>query len=168
MKTIEGRAALAVPSDLSAEACESVGRTLLPLTADAIALYVKTKSYHWHMSGTHFKEYHELLDEHGDQLFAMVDVLAERARKMGQPTLRSIGQIAALTRVADDDREFLDECTMLRQLLEDNKLLNGRMREAHGVVEGAGDVATASLLENFIDETERRIWFLYETVPDSY
>jgi len=168
MTSNEGLAALSVPSDLSKEACENVGRTLLPLTADAIALYIKTKNYHWHMSGAHFKAYHELLDEHGDQLFAIVDQLAERARKLGQTTLHSIGQIAFLTCVADDDRDFVDPFTMLRQLLDDNKVFNGRMREAHGIVDAVGDVATTSLLENFIDETERRIWFLYETVPDAY
>jgi len=168
MTSNEGLAALSVPSDLSKEACNQVGQTLLPLTADAIALYIKTKNYHWHMSGTHFKAYHELLDEHGDQLFAMVDQLAERARKLGQTTLRSVGQIASLTRVADDDRDFVDPFTMLRQLLDDNKAYGTHMRDAHGIIDAAGDVATTSLLENFIDETERRIWFLYETVPDSY
>lgn len=164
----EGLRATSVPSDLSKEACETVGKTLLPLAADTIALYVKTKNYHWHMSGTHFKAYHELLDEHGVQLFAMVDVLAERARKLGQPTLRSIGQIASVTRVADDDREFVDPYTMIRALLDDNKLLNARMREAHKIVDGVGDVATTSLIETFIDETERRVWFLFETAPDAY
>jgi starvation-inducible DNA-binding protein len=155
---------LMVPSDLSEEACTKVGDALLPLTADAIALYIKVKNYHWHMTGSHFKEYHELLDEHADQVFAMVDVLAERARKLGQATVHSVAQVAAITRIKDDQRDFVDPRGMFAALLADNKEFNAAMRAAHDVVDDARDVATASLLENFIDETERRIWFLYETV----
>jgi starvation-inducible DNA-binding protein len=155
---------LMVPSDLSEESCKKVGEALLPLTADSIALYIKTKNYHWHMTGSHFKEYHELLDQHGEQIFDMIDVLAERARKLGQSTVHSVGQVASITRISDDNREFVDPRGMLSQLLDDNKTFNAHMREVHEVVGQVNDVATASLLENFIDETERRIWFLYETV----
>jgi starvation-inducible DNA-binding protein len=155
---------LMVPSDLSEESCKKVGVALLPLTADSIALYIKTKNYHWHMTGSHFKEYHELLDQHGEQVFDMIDVLAERARKLGQSSVHSVGQVASITRIKDDNREFVDPRAMLSQLVEDNKTFNAHMREVHEVVDQVNDVATASLLENFIDETERRIWFLYETV----
>jgi starvation-inducible DNA-binding protein len=155
---------LAVPSDLSEEACKKVGDALRPLTADAIALYIKTKNYHWHMTGSHFKEYHELLDDQATQVFAMIDVLAERARKLGQTTVHSVAQVASLTRIKDDVREFVDPRGMLTALLEDNKSFNAAMREAHEVMDQTNDVATASLLEVFIDETERRVWFLYETV----
>jgi starvation-inducible DNA-binding protein len=155
---------LAVPSDLSEDACKKVGDALLPLTADAIALYIKTKNYHWHMTGSHFKEYHELLDEQSDQVFAMIDILAERARKLGQPTVHSVAQVASLTRIKDDIRDFVEPRSMFTALLEDNKGLNAAMRSVHEVMDETNDVATASLLENFIDETERRIWFLYETV----
>jgi starvation-inducible DNA-binding protein len=164
MTTTTTARSLTVPSDLSADACAKVGDALLPLTADSIALYIKTKNYHWHMTGSHFKEYHELLDEHSDQIFAMIDVLAERARKLGQATVHSVGQVASITRIKDDDRDFVDPRAMLNALVEDNKTLNGHMREVHEIVADAKDVATASLLENFIDETERRVWFLYETV----
>jgi starvation-inducible DNA-binding protein len=157
------QARLGTPSDLNEHDREEVGKALLPLTADVVALFLKTKNYHWHVSGSHYKEYHELLDEQADQLFAMVDILAERSRKLGQPTLRSAGQVARITRVDDDDREYVEPHAMLRQLVEDNKDLLARMRAAHGLVDDVADVATASLLENFIDETERRIWFLYET-----
>jgi starvation-inducible DNA-binding protein len=157
------QARLGTPSDLAEDARRKIGEALLPVTADTVALYFKTKNYHWHVSGSHYKEYHELLDEHADQIFAMIDVLAERARKLGQSTLRSVGQIAKTTRVDNDDREYVEPHAMLRQLVEDNKDLVSRMRELHSLVDEASDVATASLLENFIDESERRIWFLYET-----
>ncbi len=159
----EFQARLGTPSDLAEDARVQIGKALLPLTADVLALFVKTKNYHWHVSGSHYKEYHELLDEHATQIFAMLDVLAERSRKLGQPALRSAGQISKITRVDDDDREFVQPHAMLRQLVEDNKDLLSRMRALHGTVDDFGDVATASLLEVFIDETERRIWFLYET-----
>jgi starvation-inducible DNA-binding protein len=158
------QARLGTPSDLAEGKRRTIGEALLPLTADVVALYFKTKNYHWHVSGSHFKEYHELLDDHADQIFAMVDVLAERARKLGQPTLRSAGQISSLTRVDDDDREFVEAHAMLHALIQDNQALNARMREVHSLTDEAGDVATTSLLENFIDETERRIWFLFETI----
>ncbi len=158
------QARLGTPSDLPASGRAELGKALLPLTADVVALYFKTKNYHWHVSGSHYKEYHELLDEQATQLLAYIDVLAERARKLGQATLRSVGQIAAATRVENDDREYVAPHDMLRQLVEDNKNLNARMREVHALCDDVGDVATASLLENFIDETERRVWFLFETV----
>ena len=164
MTTSTKTPSLTVPSDLSEAACKNVGDALLPLTADAIALYIKTKNYHWHMTGSHFKEYHELLDEQSDQIFAMIDVLAERARKLGQATVHSVGHVSKITRVKDDDRDFVDARSMLSAPVEDNKTLTGHMREVHEVVSGVKDVATTSLLENFIDETERRTWFLYETV----
>jgi starvation-inducible DNA-binding protein len=157
------QARLGTPSDLAESDRKEIGEALLPVTADVVALYFKTKNYHWHVSGSHYKEYHELLDEHAGQIFAMIDVLAERARKLGQPTLRSVGQISKATHVDDDDREYVEPHGMLRQLVEDNKDLVSRMRELHSLVDEAGDVATASLLETFIDESERRIWFLYET-----
>ncbi len=157
------QARLGTPSDLDESTRAKIGEVLLPLTADVVALHLKTKNYHWHVSGSHYKEYHELLDEHAAQLFAMIDVLAERARKLGQPTLRSVGQVSKITRVNDDDREFVEPHAMLHQLVEDNKDLNARMRALHALVDEAADVATASLLEVFIDETERRIWFLFET-----
>lgn len=157
------QARLGTPSDLAEDDRKKIGEALLPLTADTIALFLKTKNYHWHVSGSHYKEYHEMLDEQATQIFAMVDVLAERSRKLGQSTVRSAGQVARITRVDNDDREFVEPHAMLRQLVEDNKDLVARMRETHSLVDEAGDVATASLLENFIDETERRIWFLYET-----
>lgn len=157
------QARLGTPSDLSEDVRAEINKALLPLTADVVALFLKTKNYHWHVSGSHYKEYHELLDEHATQIFAMIDVLAERSRKLGQPTLRSIGQVAKITRVDDDDREYVEPHAMLRALIDDNKDLVSRMRALHGTVDDFGDVATASLLEVFIDETERRIWFLYET-----
>lgn len=158
------RSTLSVPSDLSEETRKKVGDALRPLTADAIALYIKTKNYHWHMTGPNFKEYHELLDEHADQIFAMIDVLAERARKLGQSTIHSVGEVAAITRIQDDNSDVADPRSMLTQVMEDNKTLNAHMRDVHDVTSDARDVATTSLLENFIDDNERRVWFLYETV----
>ena len=154
---------LATPSDLEPGAADRIAAAINPLVADAFALYLKTKNFHWHMSGSHYREYHLLLDEHGDQIFAMTDVLAERVRKVGGTTIRSIGHIARLSKVADDDREFVSPLDMLSELMDDNKAFAARQRAAHDVVDECGDVATASLLENFIDETERRTWFLYET-----
>lgn len=153
---------LATPSDLSTEARQSVAAELNPLVADVLALYVKTKNYHWHMSGPHFRDYHVLLDKQSDQIFEMTDELAERSRKLGQETIHSIGEIARLQRVRDDDRPFVEPAEMLRTLMADNRDLAQRMRAAHRVCDAAGDVATASLLENFIEEAERRTWFLFE------
>jgi starvation-inducible DNA-binding protein len=158
-----GAAALATPTDLSANATSAVAAVLNPLLADAFALYLKTKNFHWHVSGAHFRDYHLLLDEQGDQIFAMTDELAERVRKIGGTTLRSIGHIAKLQRIADNDAEYVAPADMLRELMEDNKAFTANMREAHEVADNNSDSATTSLLETFIDETERRTWFLFET-----
>jgi starvation-inducible DNA-binding protein len=132
------------------------------LLADMFALYVKTKNFHWHMSGPHFRDYHVLLDEHGDQIFATTDAIAERVRKIGGTTLHSIGHIGRLQRVADNDSDFVTPMDMLGELRDNNKQLTANMREAHGLCEKHDDVATASLLEVWIDEAERRTWFLFE------
>jgi len=132
------------------------------ILADVFALYMKTKNFHWHMSGPHFRDYHLLLDEQADQLFAMTDAIAERVRKVGGTTLRSIGHIARTQRVLDNDAEYVEPEDMLAELREDNQTLAARLREAHGVCEDHNDIATASLIEVWIDETERRTWFLFE------
>jgi starvation-inducible DNA-binding protein len=126
------------------------------------ALYVKTKNFHWHMSGPHFRDYHLLLDEHGDQIFAVTDPMAERVRKIGGTTIRSIGQIGRMQRILDNDADYVTPLDMLAELRDDNKLLAASMREAHGLCDQYGDVASASLLETWIDEAERRVWFLFE------
>jgi len=156
-------------TDLKAEGVREITGALNVLLADVFALYLKTKNFHWHVSGPHFRDYHLLLDEHGDQIFAMTDPIAERIRKLGQPTLKSIGQIDREKRVLDNDAEYVEPEDMLEELLEDNRALIGRMREAHGVCDEGNDVATASLIEVWIDETERRTWFLFEASrrPDS-
>jgi starvation-inducible DNA-binding protein len=154
---------LHTPTDLSANATRDVAAALNLLLADAFALYIKTKNFHWHMSGPHFRDYHLLLDEHGDQIFAMTDALAERVRKIGRTTLRSIGHIARLQRVLDNDAEYVTPLDMLAELRDDNKQMAAAMREAHGVCDENGDVASASLIEVWIDETERRTWFLFES-----
>ena len=149
-------------TDLTAEATRDISAGLAALLADVFALYVKTKNFHWHMSGPHFRDYHLLLDEHGDQIFAMTDPIAERARKIGGPTLRSIGHIKRLQRIADNDAEYVTPQDMLAELLADNKQHTQALRAAHAVCDEHNDVATASLIENWIDETERRTWFLAE------
>ncbi len=155
-------ASLQTPTDLSSNATRDVTGALNVLLADTFALYVKTKNFHWHMSGPHFRDYHLLLDEQADQIFAMTDPLAERVRKIGGTTLRSIAHVARLQRVLDNDAEFVTPLDMLAELRDDNKEMAARMREAHGVCDEGGDVASASLLEVWIDETERRTWFLFE------
>jgi starvation-inducible DNA-binding protein len=155
-------AALATPSDLGANATHDIAAALNGLLADVFALYMKTKNFHWHMSGPHFRDYHLMLDEQSDQIFAMTDVLAERVRKIGQVTLHSIGDISRHQRIADNNASFVTPQSMLAELHEDNGLLAQRMREAHDMIDEQRDVAAASLLEVFIDETERRAWFLYE------
>jgi starvation-inducible DNA-binding protein len=155
-------APLETPTDLSAEAVKEISGALRILLADMFALYVKTKNYHWHMSGPHFRDYHLLLDEQADQIFATTDDIAERARKIGGTTIRSIGHIARLKRVEDNDADFVTPMDMLAELRDDNKQLTANMRETHGLTDEHGDVATTSLLENWIDEAERRTWFLYE------
>jgi starvation-inducible DNA-binding protein len=149
-------------TDLSQDATRDISAALSGLLADVFALYLKTKNFHWHMSGAHFRDYHLLLDEHGDQLFAMTDPIAERARKIGGTTLRSIGQIARTQRIADNDADFVEPQDMLAELRDDNLRLTSAMRQVHNTCDEHSDVATASLLEVWIDETERRTWFLYE------
>jgi starvation-inducible DNA-binding protein len=156
------RERLGTPTDLKAEATRDISAGLAGLLADVFALYLKTKNFHWHMSGPHFRDYHLLLDEHGDQIFAMTDPMAERARKIGGTTLRSIGDISRHQRLLDNDAEYVDPKDMLAELRDDNKSLTTSLRAVHDVCDEYGDVATASLLEVWIDETERRTWFLFE------
>lgn len=155
-------APLQTPTDLGAQATKDVSAALNLLLADAFALYLKTKNFHWHVSGPHFRDYHLLLDEQADQIYATTDPIAERVRKLGGTTLRSIGQISRLQRVEDNDADYVTPLDMLAELREDNQRIVSRMREAHSVCDEADDVATASLLEVWIDEAERRVWFLYE------
>ncbi|MFZ0916649.1 MAG: DNA starvation/stationary phase protection protein [Candidatus Udaeobacter sp.] len=156
-------APLATRTDLSQAAVKDISGTMNAILADVFALYLKTKNFHWHMSGPHFRDYHLLLDEHGDQLFAMTDPVAERVRKIGGITLHSIGAIARNQRVLDNDAEYVEPLDMLAELADDNKTLAARLREAHNVCDEHRDVATTSLIEVWIDETERRTWFLFET-----
>ncbi len=162
-KETHTRERLATPTDLKPEATRDISAALAGLLADVFALYLKTKNFHWHMSGRHFRDYHLLLDEQSDQIFAMTDPLAERARKIGGTTLRSIGDIARRQRIPDNDAEYVDPEDMLAELRDDNERLTSILREVHDVCDGYGDVATASLLEVWIDETERRTWFLFES-----
>jgi starvation-inducible DNA-binding protein len=155
-------APLATPTDLSINAVRDISGALNILLADMFALYLKTKNFHWHVSGPHFRDYHLLLDEQGDQIFATTDAIAERVRKIGAMTLRSVGHIARLQRVLDNDAEYVAPDDMLAELRDENKQLAARMRETHGLCDEHDDVATASLLEVWIDEAERRTWFLFE------
>jgi starvation-inducible DNA-binding protein len=157
-------AALATPTDLNSKGVADICESLRPLLADVFALYLKTKNYHWHMSGPHFRDYHLLLDEHGDQIFAMTDAIAERARKLGGTTLRSIGDIARHQRIEDNDEDFVTPVDMLTELRDDNIALAKSFRATHEICEQYNDVATSSLIEVWIDETERRTWFLNEAV----
>lgn len=159
---LEERAHLRTPTTLGEDAVRDISAALNGLLADVFALYLKTKNFHWHVSGPHFRDYHLLLDEHGDQIFAMTDPIAERCRKIGGVTLRSIGHIARQQRILDNDASYVEPKEMIAELLSDNQQLAVAMREAHSVCDDYGDVATASLLENWLDETERRTWFLYE------
>jgi starvation-inducible DNA-binding protein len=156
-------APLETRTDLTQAATKDITAAMNAILADVFALYVKTKNFHWHMSGPHFRDYHLLLDEHADQLFAMTDPIAERVRKIGGLTLTSIGRIARTQRVLDNDAEYVEPLDMLAELAEDNRTLAARLREAHNVCDEHRDVATASLIEVWIDETERRAWFLFET-----
>jgi starvation-inducible DNA-binding protein len=162
-------AALTTPSDLDAGAAREVGGSMNRILADVFALYLKTKNFHWHMTGPHFRDYHLLLDEQADQIFAMTDPIAERVRKIGAPTLKSIGQIGKTQRILDNDADYVEPSDMLAELREDNASLTASMREAHEICEKHRDIASASLLEVWIDETERRAWFLFESIarPDS-
>ncbi|MDB5348901.1 MAG: starvation/stationary phase protection protein [Planctomycetota bacterium] len=156
------RAPLATPTDLAPEATRDIAGCMNAILADAFALYVKTKNFHWHLSGPHFRDYHLLFDEQAAQIFAMTDPIAERVRKVGGNTLTSIGHIARLKRVADNDAVYVEPEDMLAELCEDNKRLAARLRAAHDVCDEHHDLATASLIETWIDETERRTWFLFE------
>lgn len=153
---------LDTPTDLSADAVRELTSKLNAILADAFALYLKTKNFHWHVSGPHFRDYHLLLDEQSAQIFATTDEIAERVRKIGGTTLRSVGHIERLQSIKDNDSDFVPAHEMLRELMNDNKSVAAAMREAHEAAEKHEDAATAGLLENFIDETERRTWFLFE------
>ncbi len=154
---------LSVPTDLSSNATRYLSGALTTLLADVFTLYLKTKNFHWHMSGPHFRDYHLLLDEHAGQLFGMTDDIAERVRKIGGTTLRSAGHVSRLQRLSDNDADFVTPDDMLAELHDDNKRLTGFLRETHELADEHNDVATASLIENWIDEAERRSWFLFET-----
>ena len=164
-KNVKARqsANLATPTDLGANATKDISGGLNILLADVFALYLKTKNFHWHVSGPHFRDYHLLLDDQATQIYAMSDPIAERVRKLGGGTLRSIGQIKKLQRVLDNDADYVTPQDMLAELRDDNKQLTRNMRVLHGVCDEHNDVATASLLENWIDETEQRTWFLFES-----
>jgi starvation-inducible DNA-binding protein len=155
-------APLETVSNFGPGAVRDISGALTALLADMFALYVKTKNFHWHVSGPHFRDYHLLLDEQGEQIFATTDPIAERVRKIGGTTLRSIGQVARLQRVLDNDADYVTPRDMLAELREDNVRLAARLREAHGLCDEHGDIATASLIEVWVDEAERRAWFLYE------
>src|SRR5579871_4090899 len=163
------KAPLATPTDLGANATRDIAGALNALLADVYALYLKTKNFHWHMSGPHFRDYHLLLDEQADQVFAMTDPIAERVRKVGGTTLRSIGHIDRTRRIPDNDADYVEPEDMLKELREDNTTLAARLREAHDMCDEHRDIASASLIEIWIDETERRAWFLFEAGrrPDS-
>jgi starvation-inducible DNA-binding protein len=165
-KAIQKLSALDTPTDLGHDSVEEISQELRLLLADVFGLYVKTKNFHWHMSGRHFRDYHLLLDEHSDQIFAMTDDIAERARKIGGTTLHSIGDIARHQRLKDNTQEFVAPKEMLAELQADNQRLTQFLRAAHEVCEKHNDVATASLIETWIDQTERRTWFLFETLQE--
>ena len=154
--------ALATPSDLGSNATAAIAAELNKLAADAFALYVKTKNFHWHVSGPHFRDYHLLLDDQATQIFATIDPLAERSRKLGRTTLRSIGEIGRLSRIRDNNSDFVSPADMLDELVTDNKAFTASLRAAHEVASGHNDSATTSVLEIYIDESERRTWFLFE------
>ena len=172
MSTVSAKARqiapLRTPTDLGADATRDIAAALTTLLADVFALYLKTKNFHWHMSGPHFRDYHLMLDDQGDQIFATTDAIAERARKVGGTTLRSVGHIHRLQRLSDNDADYVDPQDMLAELAEDNRRLTSFLRAAHGVCEEHGDVATTSLIEVWIDEAERRTWFLYEATRSNH
>lgn len=156
-------APLCTPTDLTAAATQDITGALNALLADVFALYMKTKNFHWHLSGPHFRDYHLLFDEQAEQLLAMTDPIAERVRKVGGLTIKSVGHVSRIQRVLDNDAEYVDPEDMLAELCDDNQTLAARLREAHNVCDEFRDLATASLIEVWIDETERRTWFLFET-----
>jgi starvation-inducible DNA-binding protein len=153
---------LTTPTTLSEKAVHDISTALTVLLSDVFALYLKTKNFHWHIAGPHFRDYHLMLDDQGEQLFAMTDEIAERVRKIGGTTLRSIGQVSRLQRIADNNAEYVSPLDMIAELRDDNAMLTQYMREVHRLCDEAEEVATASLLENWIDETEKRVWFLFE------
>ena len=155
-------APLITPSDMGTKATKDISAAMNGVLADVFALYLKTKNFHWHMSGPHFRDYHLLLDEQAVQIYAMTDLIAERIRKVGGMTLRSIGHIARTQRIKDNDADYVEPNDMLAELREDNKLLTSRLREAHNVCDEYHDIGTTSLIEVWIDETEQRTWFLFE------
>jgi starvation-inducible DNA-binding protein len=157
------KAPLRTPTDLKAKATPDVAAGLNGVLADVFALYLKTKNFHWHMSGPHFRDYHVMLDEQADQLYAMTDPIAERIRKVGGTTLRSIGHIARTQRILDNDADYVDPSDMLAELCDDNQTLTARLREVHDLCDEHRDIASASFIEVWIDETERRTWFLFES-----
>jgi starvation-inducible DNA-binding protein len=157
------QAKLATPTDLGSNATRDISGALNVLLADVFALYLKTKNFHWHVSGPHFRGYHLLFDEHAGELFAIIDDIAERVRKIGGTTLRSIGNISRLQRIPDNDADFVDPQDMLAELRSDNQALIASLRETHDLCDEENDVATASLIENWIDQAEKRVWFLYES-----
>ncbi len=163
-KELAGRRAspLATPTHLGAQATRDISGALNALLADVFALYFKTKNFHWHVSGPHFRDYHLLMDEQAGELYEITDEIAERVRKLGGTTIRSVGHIARLARILDNDADYVTPLDMLAELRDDNLQLVERMRSAHDVCDEEGDVATASLLENWIDAGERRVWFLFE------
>jgi starvation-inducible DNA-binding protein len=163
-QALKGRqqAALITPTDLDPAATKDISAALNAILADVFALYLKTKNFHWHMSGPHFRDYHLLLDEQADQLYAMTDPIAERVRKLGGTTLRSIGHVSRTQRVLDNDADYVQPLDMLAELRDDNRVLASSLREAHNVCDEHRDIGTASLIEVWIDETERRTWFLFE------
>jgi starvation-inducible DNA-binding protein len=165
-KTSKVPGALATPTDLAGDGVQRIAEAVNPLVADSIALYVKTKNFHWHLSGPRFRDLHLLFDEHAEAIFESIDLLAERVRKVGGTTIRSISHIAELQTIADDNDELVPAQEMVRRLCEDNRHVTEQMRAAHEVCDEAGDVGTASILENLIDEAERRTWFLYEITQD--
>ena len=161
--TTRRKAPMRTPTDLGTNATTDIAAALTGVLADMFALYLKTKNFHWHLSGPHFRDYHLMLDEQGDQIFATTDALAERARKVGGTTLRSIGHIARLQRLSDNDADYVTPEDMLAELAEDNRRMIGFLRAAHGVCEAHNDVASTSVIEVWIDEAERRAWFLFES-----
>lgn len=161
-KSSKTKARLDTPTDLSGNAIPELSEALNRLVADSFALYLKTKNFHWHVSGPHFRDYHLLFDEHAEQIFATTDELAERVRKIGGRTVRSIGEIARLQTISDNNEEFVGPAEMIRELMADNKKMMKAMRRVHEMCDKHNDVATASILENFIDGAERRNWFLFE------
>jgi starvation-inducible DNA-binding protein len=163
MTTSKGRERLDTRTDLGEEATRDISAGLAGLLADTFALYLKTKNFHWHMSGPHFRDFHLLLDEQADQIFAMTDPIAERARKLGGPTLKSIGDIARRQRIADNDADYVDPQDMLAELADDNRKLVAELRSMHATCDEYDDVGTTSMIEVWIDETERRTWFLFES-----